>query len=329
MLVRVLRCERSIPCADDVRALVEDSYGLQVTACALRRSLTNDVYAVHTVGGRYALKLYRSIARPGARTLDEIAWEQDLALAASATGVTAAKPYPLRAGDFVGVTVAPEGDRPYVLTTWAAGVKPQPPFTDALYHRFGAVTATFHQAAAAMTSAHERRGFDLTSDLDRPLAEVVECLEPSDRVLARELAKQAHVQLAALAAEDLSWGVCHGDISLDNVHVVTGVDPVAGHCAGPDLTLHDFDLAAPGWLAADLTGVHATEHWPAFLDGYTGVRPLPSTDLAALPWFTVVGLIANLRFHLVDKVRLRGTESRRDGWVDRELTALRSLAASL
>jgi hypothetical protein len=43
-------------------------------------------------------------------------------------------------------------------------------------------------------------------------------------------------------------------------------------------------------------------------------------DLAALPWFGVAETVANLRFHLVDKTRLRGTESRSEGWVDASST---------
>lgn len=51
--------------------------------------------------------------------------------------------------------------------------------------------------------------------------------------------------------------------------------------------------------------------------------------MAALPWFTVAGNIANLKFHLVDKPMFAGTESLAEGWVESKLTDLRAAAKDL
>jgi Ser/Thr protein kinase RdoA (MazF antagonist) len=89
---------------------------------------------------------------------------------------------------------------------------------------------------------------------------------PEDRVIA--LADRARQELSA---RELSLGIRHGDVTLDNVHRT-----------GAGLVLHDFDLAGPGWLAADLTGVHAAQHWHAFAAGYSAVHALP--DLSIVSW---------------------------------------------
>jgi hypothetical protein len=70
-------------------------------------------------------------------------------------------------------------------------------------------------------------------------------------------------------------------VTLDNVHRT-----------GRGLVLHDFDLAGPGWPAADLVGVHADQHWHAFAAGYAAEHILP--DPSVLPWLEVCALISNL-----------------------------------
>jgi len=119
-----------------------------------------------------------------------------------------------------------------------------------------------------------------------------------------------------LPGQDLTWGVRHGDVTLDNILVGQG----------GDLGLHDFDRSGAGLLAADLTGVRSTAQWPAFLAGYLEHRPLTRVDLQAIPVLQVAELIANLRFHLVHKVALFGAETRGEGWVERELASLRDIA---
>ena len=59
------------------------------------------------------------------------------------------------------------------------------------------------------------------------------------------------------------------------------------------------------------------------------MRPFGDADLAAIPWLSVVDLIGNLHFHLVDKPKLRGVESIGEGWAERELRALRAAAERL
>lgn len=300
---------------DAVRDEIAGAYGLNVTDCTLLRSFVNDVYAIAAPDRRFIFKVYRH----GFWSPDEVAWELDLTRHLLWAGVPVPDVVPLTDGRLLGVVDAPEGPRPYTLTAFVeTGAKPRQPFTDELYRQFGAVTAAFHTAGDSFTTTYPRRCFDLASTLTEPLDLVLAELEPADRAVIAALGELARRQLEALIADGLDWGVVHGDVTMDNVFFGP---------AGP--IIYDFDLAGPGFRASDLWGVAQTAHWDAFAAGYQQVRPLGEADLTALPWFTIVGNISNLRFHLVDKPRFAGTESLAEGWAERKLTDLRAAAAGL
>lgn len=83
---------------------------------------------------------------------------------------------------------------------------------------------------------------------------------------------------------DFDWGICHGDVSLDNVHMMPG----------GQITLYDFDLSCYGWRTWDVCnalGYASAEHQDAFLQGYRSVRPFSANELAAVPYFVVVDVI--------------------------------------
>jgi Ser/Thr protein kinase RdoA (MazF antagonist) len=271
-------------------------YGLDVTDCTLLRSLVNDVYRLDTPSGPLALKLYRT-------GYGSAGWE--VALAAR-VGAGVAQGVPLGNGDPAGVVQAAEGPRAFALWEWVPGDKPAKPRTDELYRRFGVATAEFHAASTGFAGPPAVDPLTLVDDV---LARV----GPADRQLITRLAAEAGRRV-----HGLEQGICHGDVTLDNVHVV-----------GERIVFFDLDRAAVGPRAADLTPVAATPHWPAFLAGYRSVRPFGAADEAALPWLDVLLRIDYLHFHLYAKPAMRGTESLTEGWVDQNLTDLRAAAADL
>jgi Ser/Thr protein kinase RdoA (MazF antagonist) len=298
-----------LPTAEAVGVFAGERYGLTVRSCVLLRSLNNEVYRVVAGDRRYAFKLYRH----GGRSAGEVAWEQDLVAYVIGRGIPCAAPVPLLDGSLCGEMDAPEGPRPFALSRWVEGTKPQPPAGDELFRDFGRLTGRFHVAGAGFRSGYPRRAASLSGMLDEPLRAITPHLDGDHAGRVAALAARAREQLSA---RELARGIRHGDVTLDNIHRT-----------GRGLVLHDFDRAGPGWLAADLTGVHATGHWQAFADGYAAERPLPDPEV--IPWLEVCALIGNLRFHLIEKPRYRGLESVSEGWADRELARLGELSTRL
>jgi Ser/Thr protein kinase RdoA (MazF antagonist) len=306
----VIQTLRSLPDPQALRDHLADVYGIAFSTCTLIRSLVNDVYKVTAPDQTYVLKLYRADAHHA----DEIRWEAQLADHLGSAGLAVPRVVPLADGSEVGLLEAAEGARPYILSTFVEGTKPRPPFTAGLYRSFGELIATFHDATDSFRPAYARWRAD--ADPTEPLAEVAPQLGSEDRELLERLASavRAHFE----EQQGHSRGICHGDVSLDNVLIGEN-----------GLTLHDFDLSSEGYRAADFTGVASTKHWDAFVDGYRSRRPTPAADLAAIPYLAVVGSIFNLRFHLKDKPLIRGTESISEGWADDELDSLRKAAVQL
>jgi len=304
---------RSLPDPTALGAHLGDLYGLRFTGCELLRSLVNDVYVLTTGDARYILKLYRYDGRHP----DEIRWETGLSAHLQAAGLPVPVILPGPGGDQVGILETPEGPRPFTLSAFVDGTTPKPPFDDDLYAAFGAQLAAFHDAADNYTSPYRRRPADVAQRLDEPLEQIL-AVDRAEENLLRALAAAVRNNVTQYSDHDFDRGVCHGDVSLDNVLLTQ-----------QGLVLLDFDLAAVGPRAADFTGVASTPHWPAFKTGYTSRRPLKAADEAAIPYLRVVGRIFNLRFHLVDKPTFRGTESRAEGWAAGELDALRQDAAAI
>jgi len=301
----VLPTLRSLADPAALTTYLGDRYGLAVTGCTLLRSLVNDVYEVTTDDARYILKLYRYRGREP----DEIRWETGLSAHLIANGLSTPAVRPLPDGDPVGLLDAPEGPRPFVLQEYVDGTKP--PYEQTLYREFGVLVARFHEMADSYVSEFPRR----TADVSHSLDELHPHLAFAEENLLRALGDAVRNNVAQYSP---TRGICHGDVSLDNLLV-----------SGNGLTLYDFDLAGVGYRAADFTGVAATPHWRAFKAGYSTHRPITADDEAAIPYLGVAARISNLRFHLVDKPLIRGTESRTEGWADRELTALREAAEQL
>jgi Ser/Thr protein kinase RdoA (MazF antagonist) len=280
-------------------SLAAREYGLEVTGCVLLRSLVNDVYRLDTPANPFALKLYRA-------GYEGAGWE--VALAAH-VGAGTAQGVPLANGHLTGVVQAAEGPRAFSLWEWVPGTKPPKPRTDELYRRFGVATASFHEAATGFPGPPAMHPGELVDDV---LARIPDA---TDRSLISRLAAEAGRQVSGAGVER---GICHGDVTLDNIHV-----------AGDRIIFFDLDRAAEGWRAADLSPVAATPQWPAFLAGYRTVRPFGGADEAALPWMDVLLRIDYLHFHLYAKPAMRGVESLGEGWVEDNLSQLRTASRLL
>lgn len=73
--------------------------------------------------------------------------------------------------------------------------------------------------------------------------------------------------------------------------------------------LYDYDLAAPGFRAADFFGVQQSqpeEHWAAFIAGYRSWRPISDCDVDAVAWFVPAWIIWSMGHDATHRVHWHG-----------------------
>jgi Ser/Thr protein kinase RdoA (MazF antagonist) len=270
----------------------------------LLRAYTNDVFDVTSNGSRFALKIYGA----GWRNASEIAYEMDLLAHLSSKDVRVARPIAGTNQRAIQRFPTPFGDRFAVLFAFAPGAKPTPPFEPPLYYQVGRSAAVLHNAADDFTSSHARTALDTTLLLDHP----VELLQPligdsTDRDFILRFAERLRRTIHSLAKRGLDWGPCHGDLTLDNLHV-TGDDRVIWY---------DFDSGGPGWRAADLPGwaalmPAAAPLADAFLSGYQSVRSIDRVNIVAAPFLYAAFEVWGIEIDLQNRVLRRGERAVQD-----------------
>ena len=265
-----------------IAEFVEDQYPFgTVDSCTLIRSFVNEVYRLQMHdGGAYIFKVYRQ----DWRNEPDVAWEVHVQRHLMASGIVVSEPLPLRDASYVVGLDTPEGRRAGVLLARLAGNKPVHPFTDDLYFRHGESLAAFHTALDVFPLAENARNFDASFLIDRSAGIILDSpgtsLSDLHRATLRKVADKLQDRLQAYDPR-ADWGICHGDATMDNVHVL----PDGRHA------FFDFDLAGHSWRVLDLSTIYlwarredrARTFWPAFLDGYRSRRDFSESDVALLP----------------------------------------------
>lgn len=272
----------SVPAPESIASLVRREYAKEILECRLLRSYVNDVYCMETANERFIGKLYRE----GWRTRENILYELDFLRHVRLSGLPVAACIPAPDGRMIITVDAPEGERFFVLYEYAEGAKPNRPFTDALYRETGRTLGRLHRASAAFTSHFARDPYDADFMLVRPLSLAEPYFEgrKDDFAYLKSLADHIGKTIRKLDP-GMTKGVCHGDYTLDNLHVTHD-----GHAV-----LYDFDACGPGYLAQDLLGAYQVGKlpggdikWAAHLAGYLEEMPLSAEDLAALPYLRLM-----------------------------------------
>lgn len=266
-----------------IQQFVEQNYDCgNVTGCSLLRAYVNDVYALQTSSRSGRNRLVFKVYRRDWRNEADVEWDVAVQEHLSQAGLPTSEPMSLRDGSAVARLIAPEGVRAGVLFAELAGAKPTPPFTDELYFHHGVSLAKLHTGLDSYPISPNARTYDEEFLTHRSLAIVEETLGASSTGVSRlrDVAKQLHERLIDLD-EPADWGICHGDPTMDNIHVL-----LDGRHA-----FFDFDLAGYCWRALDLSGIFhwagwdpaARSFWTAFLEGYRSTRTFSESDVALLP----------------------------------------------
>jgi Ser/Thr protein kinase RdoA (MazF antagonist) len=265
-----------------------------------------------TEDGNYILKVYRgSWKRPA-----DVKWEVQLHAWLRTQGAGVTSVIPLHTGELLGTLSVPEGTRCFALFREVEGQKPSPPFSLDLYYQYGYGAAMIHHTSEGFSSRIPRLQRDLANLLDHSLVQIQPWLEDRlpDWQLVQRVATSVRDRLTPLLPR-LDWGVCHGDLSFDNLHAV----------ADGRVTFYDLDLACYGWRAWDVCnalGYASPENRDAFLRGYRDVRPFDWDANAAVSYFVGADVIRMMRDEVSRWSEWFGTQ-RVDAWIDDKLTWLR------
>lgn len=245
----------------------------------LERSYVNDVFRLTAMSGaQFYLKIYRR----DWRSPSDVAWELRIQEHLIMGGVSIARPITRRDGSYMTVLNAPEGERAAVLYAQAPGSKPHRPFTAGLYARFGHASAGLHAVLDTMVDTSGRPADDIETLVMRPGRVLRSLFDPgADERCAIDMIVDRLTEEISQRSPDLDWGICHGDLTLDNITVADD----------GSITFFDFDLAALSWRARDPCGVYAysrkdpeaCDFWNAFLAGYRTERPFSNADEGAVP----------------------------------------------
>jgi Ser/Thr protein kinase RdoA (MazF antagonist) len=307
----------SILSANALSAEVERAYGFECPVrCELLRPGLNDTYLVSAGHERFILRAYRVEWR----SMAEICYELDLLAHLVAKGVPVSAPLEARDGLTVRPLPAPEGTRHVVLFSYASGI----PLTwerEEDSRVVGRVAAQVHEASGDFATGHDRFQLDLEYLIDAPCATIEPFLRhrTPDRDYLEHFARLLRDRAIRVVEVGLDWGVCHGDLSADHVHVSPSGEP----------TLIDFDLCGEGWRAYDLAAApyYATykeepESWTAFLTGYREVRNLHPVDLEAVPLFHAINRLWSLGVYARNAARW-GSLTFKDAYLDSSFTFMR------
>lgn len=249
-----------------------DLFGLDYFTYKHLDTPVNDVIEIATPTKRYALKLYNAQSRNN----PEVQWELDLISHLNQKGAPVVKPVSGKHG-YVETFHIDGQARAAALFEWAEGEKPQP--THDTYVLLGKTAARIHQAADSFpTPASPERTYDCAALIDEQLERMQSLLIAAGKWQEmKDLgARLAHI----LTNPALDWGICHMDLTLDNIHR-----------SGDKLVVFDFDSAGACWRALEPYGVlkFSENYFKDWLKGYRTVRPFSTADEKAVAAFGIIG----------------------------------------
>ncbi len=235
--------------------------------------------AVTTPTARFALKLYHL-----QRTTAEVQWELDLIIHLMQNGAPVVKPIQGSHGYVESLRVDGR-DRVAALFEWAPGEKPAPERDT--YTLLGKAAAYIHQAADTFPSSSLRENYDAHTLIDEQLHRMNRHLREAKRwkqaVALGERLKQV------IANPALDRGICHMDLTLDNIHRY-----------GESVTVFDFDSAGVCWRAIESHTVLRSSQasFEAWLDGYRSVQPFNQYNEKAVAAFGIIGELRGVAWRL-------------------------------
>jgi Ser/Thr protein kinase RdoA (MazF antagonist) len=250
---------------------IRKTYGLANPVCKNLMTPANDAIEVTSPTGHFALKLYN----PASKIAPEVQWEIDLTLHLIRNGAPVAHPVAGSNGDRLQIFMLDGQARVAVLFEWAKGAKPKA--DESTYRLLGQSAARIHRAADTFTSTLPREEYTTATLLDEQLERMRQPLVESgqwQRVF--ELTERLR---KIITRPTLDYGVCHMDLTLDNVHRHDN-----------SLTVFDLDSAGQCWRAYEPSSVLKLSegYFRAWLGGYRSIRRFGQDDENAVAAFRII-----------------------------------------
>lgn len=261
---------------------LKDFFGFSHVTCENLNTLANDAFVINTPKGKFALKIYNSASR----SVQEVQWEMDLTDHLIQKGAPIAKPIRGKDGFMISITFEGE-ERVAVLFEWAQGEKPKPEYNT--YALLGKAAAQIHNAADSFESSLIRHeyNYDTSVLLDEQLQLMkAPLLETDQWQRVYELSERLKKLVANPA---LDYGICHMDLTLDNVHR-----------DGALMTVFDLDSSGKCWRAYEPYMVlkSSKDKFTWWLEGYRSIREFGKDDEKAVSAFVILGDIRNIVWKL-------------------------------
>jgi Ser/Thr protein kinase RdoA (MazF antagonist) len=281
--------------------------------CRFFHNGLNDTYLLNSISTKYILRIYRLHWR----TISDILYELDVIRFLNSHDIKVSIPITRKDGKLTGTISAPEGNRYFVLFSYAPG-------KDISYNTeeetesflYGKSVAKIHKATDKFTTSHARFNLNFTHLLDSPLKSIEPFLihRKDDWNYLVKLADRLRIKVSGM---HLETGFCHGDFHGGNAHIDEN----------KNITFFDFDCCGPGWRAYDiavflwcsrLQNKHKTR-WTPFLRGYTEERKLNEPDILAAQYFTAIRNFWLLGLHTQNLVNVFGLSWLNDEYFDKAL----------
>ena len=255
--------------------------------CENLNTPTNDVFAITTSTDRFALKIYTK-----SRTTADVQWELDFITHLIKNDAPVVKPISGKNG-YVETFVIDGHDRAAVLFEWARGEKPIP--SKDTYTLLGKASGQIHKAANTFTSLLSRSSYGVDTLIDDQLRRMKDHLITAGRW--QQMVEMGERLKHTMGNPELDWGICHMDLTLDNVHR-----------NGDIIIVFDFDSAAECWRALEPYKVLrlSKEFFTAWLDGYRSVKPFKQVDEDAVAAFVIIGDLRVVAWDLGVAISSRG-----------------------
>lgn len=295
--------------------------------CDLFSHGRGDTYRIKALGRSYFLKIYEVGGVTKERAMEEVR----ALLHLRSLGMSVAYPVACKENTHFVELPAPEGSRVAVLYTQAAGDPLNKHLTPESCKAYGDLLAKLHRG---LDDVPEVTTFFGLLDVRDEMQTILRYLNGRVQIerfgeIGRQLDEALHFTTAALTADGLHMGLCHGDVHDFNVHID----------ASGKLTLFDFEEFHIGWRAFDLATflrVLIMRHegglgmmggaefessrmyqcWLSFLSGYDQVRPLAAVEHRAIYAFVPIRRVLEMGW-VAKNARVFGSKTCRPKYFDR------------